>query len=180
MEDLFDILLVVIIAIIGGVAKSKQNKKKKSSDRPMPTQMVEPITEPARPITDERKMASRRNIENAVKAFSELLDAEGTPKQPAVEPAEAAPKPAKAKRKKKPRSGESPVDDHGCIGGSMPVHQAEGESLAEHAQHERRSQEQQDAYALRVETLRRPSARELRKAIVMSEVLDKPVSLRRR
>lgn len=190
MEDLFDILLVVIVAIIGAVAKSKKSqKKKKSPDRPAPVPAAEPITEPAKPITQAQKALSQQNLENAVAAFSELLDAHGglpTPEkheQTSIEAELSKPAQPKVKRKKKKlSSGESATDDHGCIGGSMPVHNAEGESLAEHAAHEenRRQHLQQNAPAVAVETLRRPSNQELRRAIVMSEVLDKPVSLRGR
>ncbi len=196
MEDLFELLIVIAIGALGIISKSNKNKKKKAAGKP--AKAAEPITEPAKPaqpITAARKDVSRRNIEAAVAAFTDLLESEAelpNPDKPApktvreptaieTELKQAAP--LKAKRKKKnPASGESPVDAHGCIGGSMPVHSAEGESLAEHAQHEleRRQHLQQNAPAVAVESLRRPSQQELRRAIVMSEVLDKPVSLRGR
>lgn len=201
MEDLFEVLVVVIVAVIGGLAKSRKNKEKKKAAA-SPAQVVEPVTKPARPITEAQKAISRSNIESAVKMFSELAELADEPKknvQPTVKPSapanqtvkateatsieaelKRAAQPAKTKRKKKPKSGESVVDEHGCLGGSMPVHNAEGESPAEHAAHKARMQPQTDAYALRAETLKRPSAQELRRAVVMSEVLDKPVSLRGR
>lgn len=189
MEDLFEILIVIAVAVFGIASRSKKNKKK-SADKPAPARAAEPITEPAKPIAEASRAISRQNIENAVAAFSELLDAqEGLPSPEKIFRAptaiEAELKKAastKAKRKKrKTNSGESPVDEHGCIGGSMPVHQAEGESLAEHAKHEenRRQNLRENAPAVRVENLR-PSNQELRRAIVMAEVLDKPVSLRGR
>lgn len=193
MEDLFELLIVIAIGALGIISKSNKNKKKKAADKP--AKAVEPIPEPAQPITAARKDVNRRSIEAAVAAFTDLLESEAelpNPDKPApktvreptaieTELKQAAP--LKAKRKKKnPASGESPVDAHGCIGGSMPVHSAEGESLAEHAQHEleRRQHLQQNAPVIAVESLRRPSQQELRRAIVMSEVLDKPVSLKGR
>lgn len=193
MEDLFELLIVIAIGALGIISKSNKNKKKKAADKP--AKAVEPIPEPAQPITAARKDVNRRSIEAAVAAFTDLLESEAelpNPDKPApktvreptaIETELKQTAPLKAKRKKKnPASGESPVDAHGCIGGSMPVHSAEGESLAEHAQHEleRRQHLQQNAPVIAVESLRRPSQQELRRAIVMSEVLDKPVSLKGR
>lgn len=193
MEDLFELLIVIAIGALGIISKSNKNKKKKAADKP--AKAVEPIPEPAQPITAARKDVNRRSIEAAVAAFTDLLESEAelpNPDKPApktvreptaIETDLKQTAPLKAKRKKKnPASGESPVDAHGCIGGSMPVHSAEGESLAEHAQHEleRRQHLQQNAPVIAVESLRRPSQQELRRAIVMSEVLDKPVSLKGR
>lgn len=193
MEDLFELLIVIAIGALGIISKSNKNKKKKAADKP--AKAVEPIPEPAQPITAARKDVNRRSIEAAVAAFTDLLESEAelpNPDKPApktvreptaIETELKQTAPLKAKRKKKnPASGESPVDAHGCIGGSMPAHSAEGESLAEHAQHEleRRQHLQQNAPVIAVESLRRPSQQELRRAIVMSEVLDKPVSLKGR
>lgn len=193
MEDLFELLIVIAIGALGIISKSNKNKKKKAADKP--AKAVEPIPEPTQPITAARKDVNRRSIEAAVAAFTDLLESEAelpNPDKPApktvreptaIETELKQTAPLKAKRKKKnPASGESPVDAHGCIGGSMPVHSAEGESLAEHAQHEleRRQHLQQNAPVIAVESLRRPSQQELRRAIVMSEVLDKPVSLKGR
>ena len=194
MEDLFELLVVIAIAVIGVISKTGKNKKKAAAK---PAQAAEPITEPAKPITQpakpitaaslsDRKAFNRRNVEAAVKMFTELAEQIESPGKPAERTsieAETAVKKhlAKLQNLGKPESGESPVDEHGCIGGSMPVHTAEGESLAEHAEHEHRYEEEKDdAYALRAEDFRRPSTQELRKAIVMAEVLDKPLSLRGR
>ena len=198
MEDLFDILIVIGIAVFG--IMSKNSKKKKSQSKKAaasPVKAPEPVTEPLSSGSD-RKMINRTNIENAVKAFSELaesLDKAKTPVQPAPKPAparkqltaieaEAAVKQhaevIKA-RVMESLTGLSPVDEHGCIGGSMPDHEAEGESIAEHAAHEQnRRQKLAEEAALSVEAFRKPSAADLRRAVVMSEVLDKPVSLRGR
>ena len=193
MEDLFELLIVIAIGALGIISKCNKNKKKKAADKP--AKAVEPIPEPAQPITAARKDVNRRSIEAAVAAFTDLLESEAelpNPDKPApktvreptaIETELKQTAPLKAKRKKKnPASGESPVDAHGCIGCSMPLHSAEGESLAEHAQHEleRRQHLQQNAPVIAVESLRRPSQQELRRAIVMSEVLDKPVSLKGR
>ena len=183
MEDLFELAIILLVFIFGAVAKSNK-KKKKAADKPAPAKMISPDSEalessieppkpaqPAKPVTEAKKALSKQNLENAIAAFSELLD---------IEDEEAA-KPKKKAKKKKPASGESPVDAHGCIGGSMPIHSAEGESLAEHAAHEQNRQLRlQQETAIHATDLRKPTAADLRKAVVMSEILDKPVALRRR
>lgn len=201
MEDLFDILIVIVIALLGIASKNSKKKKAAAS----PAKAPEPAS---KPISEAQKSASRRNVEAAVSAFAELLDDESLPnpdkpiavKIPAAieaavrkmpEPAkvktsiedEAAKKQhlAKLKTLGAPASGESKTDAHGCIGGSMPDHESEGETIAEHAAHEQnRQQKLAEEAAFDAVSLRRPTAADLRRAVVMSEVLDKPVSLRGR
>lgn len=195
MEELFEFLVVIFIAAVAIASKSK---KKKSSTPTKSAQAAEPIAEPAkpaRPITDLTKDISRQNIENAIAAFAELLETNAdlpNPDKPApkivreptaIETELTKPAASKAKPagKKPVKSGESPVDAHGCIGGSMPDHTAEGESIAEHAGHEQnRQQKLAEEAALNAASLRKPRAADLRRAVIMSEILDKPVSLRGR
>lgn len=207
MEDVFEILVVFAIFIIGAVSKSNK-KKKKAADKPKSKPKTKPVLQaamaqtapmqPAQPVVMplEALAASadhRQNLENAIAAFSDLLDAdeEQNPKPSGSKVREKTSIEAEAAMKERSEiiktrvleslSGESPIDEHGCIGGSMPDHSAEGESLKEHAVHERERRQRLAAEtALRAEGLRKPSATDLRKAVIMSEILDKPVSLRRR
>ena len=195
MEGIFDLLLVAL-AIYGLFAKSKKDKKKAQKSAAAPAQKTESTSEPA-PSVSSRQVVSRLNIENAISAFSEMAEAIDAAKQTS-----SAAVPA---QKKKPQtsietesamkkradivkarvleslSGVSPTDEHGCIGGSMPDHTAEGESVIEHAAHEqnRRQKLAQEA-AVSAKDLSRPTAADLRKAVVMSEILGKPVSLKGR
>ena len=189
-----EVLIVILIAVFSIV--SKTNKKNKAANKP--AQAAKPAdkpAKPARPLSDLTKDLSRQNIESAISEFTKLLDIDADlpdPDKPApktvheptaieVELKRNVPAKAKAKKAKKPGSGESKVDEHGCIGGSMPVHNAEGESIAEHAEHEQNWQQKlTEEAALRTESFRKPSKAELRRAVVMSEVLGKPVSLRGR
>jgi len=196
MEDLFDVFLVVCI-IIGAIAKSAKRKEAKAKDKAKkaaasPVQAAKPVTEPAKSVTAVPKATN--SIENAINAFSELLDAGNSlpnPDKPA--PAKRAKTSIEAEAAMKQRAeivkarvlesltGVSPTDEHGCIGGSMPDHEAEGETIAEHAEHEQnRQQRLAEEAALNAETFRKPTAADLRRAVVMSEILDKPVSLRGR
>ena len=190
MEDLFEILVVAVIFIVTAIAKSNKNKKK-AADKP--AQAPAPVTEPAKP---NRAIPKAPNLESAFAALTELLEDDDLP-----DPDRPAPAPVKVReqtsievetamkqrakliqtRIQESLSGESHVDDHGCIGGSMPDHEAEGEALAEHVMHEKNRAERlkAESNAVRAEDLRRPTAADLRKAVVMSEILNKPVSLRK-
>lgn len=203
MEELFEVIFVIAVALIGISSRSKS--KKKASGKPAQTQ--QPAQKPDPSISD-RKMANRRNVEAAVKAFTELIDDDAglpDPDKPAavnfgVQNAirDAVQKlqthtsiEAETKLKQRAQivqarvkeslSGQSPVDAHGCIGGSMPDHESEGETLAEHAGHEYNRQKRlAEEAALNAEAFLKPTAQDLRRAVVMSEILDKPVALRKR
>ena len=77
--------------------------------------------------------------------------------------------------------GMSAGDDEGCVGGSMPHDHAEGESRTEHAAHiaAMEARDRTDAAAHRGSP-RAVDAAQMRRAVVMAEILDRPVSLRRR
>lgn len=183
MEGLFDIILVVVVVIIGSIARSNKNKQKKGTQTARP---AEPLTS----ISD-RRMINRRNIENAVQAFSELaesMDKAAIEEHPAAQNLEQTSIEAEtladsnAVQEASPMFGQSFTDEHGCIGGSMPEHTAEGETVQEHAEHERRRVErlQAESDSVAANRPRKPSPTELRKAIVMSEILARPVGLRRK
>ena len=80
-------------------------------------------------------------------------------------------------------AGMSRADAEGCLGGSLSGHPEEGESRAEHAEHLRKADAQERAIlrggerALHMGTAART---ELRRAVVWSEILDRPKALRRR
>ncbi len=74
---------------------------------------------------------------------------------------------------------QSLTDEHGCIGGSLSHDSSEGETLHEHAGHEMRRQSRLAAEAQAVQPARRVTARDLRQAVVMSEILNRPKALRR-
>ena len=91
--------------------------------------------------------------------------------------------PARAVRLDGLPSGESAVDAEGCVGGSLGAHREEGESRAEHRLHERRREAAlaaECAASRRAAAVRQANVDQLRQAVVMSEILDKPKALRRR
>jgi hypothetical protein len=79
----------------------------------------------------------------------------------------------------KPKTGESVVDSHGCIGGSIGEHEPEGESVKEHADHLKKADRAQAAVRTSPSAAVRAAARsEMQRAVIWAEILDKPVSLR--
>lgn len=80
-------------------------------------------------------------------------------------------------------TGMSRTDAEGCLGGSLSGHSEEGESRAEHAEHLRKVDAQERAILRGEERalhMRTAARTELRRAVVWSEILDKPKALRRR
>ena len=80
-------------------------------------------------------------------------------------------------------AGMSRADAEGCLGGSLSGHLEEGESRAEHAEHLRKADAQERAILRGEERalhMRTAARTELRRAVVWSEILDRPKALRRR
>ena len=80
-------------------------------------------------------------------------------------------------------AGMSRADAEGCLGGSLSGHPEEGESRAEHAEHLRKVDAQERAILRGEERalhMRTAARTELRRAVVWSEILDRPKALRRR
>ena len=80
-------------------------------------------------------------------------------------------------------AGMSRADAEDCLGGSLSGHPEEGESRAEHAEHLRKADAQERAILRGEERalhMRTAARTELRRAVVWSEILDRPKALRRR
>lgn len=80
-------------------------------------------------------------------------------------------------------AGMSRADANGCLGGSLSGHPEEGETRAEHAEHLRKVDAQERAILRGEERalhMRTAARTELRRAVVWSEILDRPKALRRR
>ena len=74
--------------------------------------------------------------------------------------------------------GEGFDDEEGCLGGSMPHGHEEGESREEHSRHIAAMEAREKAEV--AVSPKGIDARQLRRAVVMSEVLGRPKALRRR
>ena len=187
MEAIVFILIIVLSLISASTKKKKQDAAKSGSA-------------PARPAA--KPSTPRAAVEHALKeAVTQLGEAAMTPaqKQQAAESEAALAKvreiararAAAAKRQAQSLSdkpvgaavpsavqGQSAADDEGCLGGSLPHGHEEGESREEHARHIA-AMEARDKNEAALE-IRGFDARQLRRAVVISEILDRPKALRRR
>lgn len=168
------IVLIVILGLTEKFSKAAKRNRNAPADepprrpvqrmpsKPMPSKPANPIpakTDPLRKIADAD---ATQEIAAVLKAF--------------VQPQPAVPSKPVARM----QSGESVTDADGCVGGSLGAHSEEGESRAEHAVHELRRSASVAEETATVATARRIDVKQLRQAVVMSEILDKPKALRRR
>ena len=196
MDSLLGIIIIIAIALISGSNK----KKKRAQKRPPAGQSAPSVPkmsaqEAAQAFLDAEKRVpvSKLNVQTAMK---EILNAAAPEKPDLVEPEvdiECDLVPPDSEEKPAPRAtpggslppraqttlaqGESARDADGCIGGSLGAHEEEGESHAEHAHHLARAEREDEAAKPQS---RRPTRSDLRRAVVMKEILDSPVSMRRR
>ena len=176
--------LIVLLIIIGVVTSiSKSNKKKKAAA----AQKRAEVPSPAQPKAGATKMPYTRE------EWEQFLKEEGVPK-PKAQPKPAAAKPedvakvaAAVLQKRKAQAAQqrvaAPVRE---ASGSIvldPSQGIEGETEAEHAAHRLRAkQEEQRIHVERAaeQAHAEVNLQTLRNAVVMKEILDKPVSLRPR
>ena len=207
MDSLFGIIIIIAIALISGSNRKKRAQKQPPAGQSAPSVPKISAQEAAQAFRDAEKRVpvSKLNVQTAMK---ELLNAV-IPEKPdlvetdvdidsdLVEPEfdiERDLVPPDSEKEFESRTmapggslpplaptalaqGESAHDADGCIGGSLGVHEEEGESRTEHAQHlARADRENESAKPL----LRRATRSDLRRAVVMKEILDSPVSMRHR
>ena len=194
MEIVLVILLFVFFSL-AGKKKTPGNAPRRGAPRPsaLAREAVEKAArEAASPAV--KSVANSNAGRDFLKELRGLLDDETDEAKPAKPaPAKAQPKPAKAKRNhtaeapSKPvqavAQGASMLDEEGCVGGSMDHGHDEGESHAEHARHLAEAKRREAEELLnQADAQRRAqvSARKLREAVVMAEVLGKPRALRPR
>lgn len=206
MDSLFGIIIIIAIALISGSNKKKRAQKQPPAGQSAPSVPKMSAQEAAQAFLDAEKRVpvSKLNVQTAMK---EILNAAAPEKPDLVEPEvdidsdlvepevdiECDLMPPDSEEKPAPRAtpggslppraqttlaqGESARDADGCIGGSLGAHKEEGESHAEHAHHLARAEREDEAAKPQS---RRPARSDLRRAVVMKEILDSPVSMRRR
>lgn len=191
MDDLFGLIVVIIIACVSLSKKSAKNKQKgnkpsaakpvQAARTPSMPKAAAPAAKPAQAKTAAPAKSSLIEQEllrktEELKALTGIDLTEHIEKKPAAKPAgKAAAKPL--------ASGESFTDKEGCVGGSLNVHTEEGESHSEHAEHMKRMEANATARSAASEyaaALKHAQRADLRRAVIMSEILDKPVALRKR
>ena len=163
--------LIVLLIVIGVIANiSKSSKKKKQAERK--SAQPEPVAPSAARVSSSRRELQQRLTKNIAQIYEER----------AKQPLKAAPRPKPTARKTAaPVSQPAPA-----YSGSLhlsPDQGIEGETEAEHAAHLIKVEAEQalrDSAQDAREALAAMNLQALRNAVVMKEILDKPVSLRPR
>lgn len=173
------IVLFIVIGIVNAVTSSK-NKKKKQAERRAFQQARQQTRAQAREAAGQARMSlSPEELQGHLRAM-EARGKAPAPEHGAYEasaPHRDAPRPAEP-QVVAPERTLRPTEPHGGEGRIS----TQGESEAEHAEHRLRvaaeeARQRQQREELR--DLRAAERQKLRAAIVMSEILDRPVALRR-
>lgn len=169
MEDIFSILLIIVSsAIVGILKKGAQSSDKKSQSEK---------TKNGRSFEEMKTLARKAlEIDDSIKIVL-----------PDVEKAKVKPKPVKAvsvlpSGMKKAVQGQSFQDDHGCIGGSLSHEGHEGDDRRIATPNGSSFGLELSAFeeASLADELHTMNLQDMRRAVVLSEVLGKPKALRRR
>lgn len=178
-----DVLIVMLAIIYFVVASSKKNGKKSSVKSTAFSQIVKKTSADSframgtfidkinETLEDDREL--ERPLSHASPA---KLPAEKLKRRP---PAEISPAAASAAV----FEAQSISDDQGCIGGSLPHTQHEGESREEHTAHMRHIQAEEQISAQTEDIARElhtMNLQQLRRAVIVSEILGKPKAFRKK
>ena len=175
------VILVIILGLVEKFSKAAKRNRNAPPDEPpkrpvqrMPSRPAAP--KPAKPSLAEMDLLDRIANADTPQDVAVMIKSIANAVQP--KPA-AQPKPAVKAAPKPMPMGASVTDDEGCVGGSLGAHSEEGESREEHARHELRRTASMTAETAPASSARRVTVGELRRAVVMSEILGKPKALRR-
>lgn len=188
----FILWLVIIIFVIASGNKKKKAQQAAKTAAPKPTgaltpeakaklaalqaQAAQTRTAPLSQLSREERAARMRELKE--KRAARVASARGTAAQ-AVEAAESFAEGA-SHGGSLAGQGLSATDDEGCVGGSLPHDHSEGESRAEHSAHiaAMRARDAEEAAMAEPRGLAELNPQDLRRAVVISEILGKPRALK--
>lgn len=165
------VILMIVLALVSSGSKARKQRAANGQTPPQAAKAASPAkarqAAEAEEALAKAKERARRKIEAAKQQSKRQPDVPAPPKPAPAQPTVSV-----------SREGMSAFDDEGCLGGSMPHGHAEGESRAEHGRHvaAMEARDREEAVLER----KGLDARAMRRAVVMAEVLDRPVSLRAR
>ena len=173
--------LSVIVVIIAALLSSKLNKKKNARQNAFqdPVAKNAPIHTASKPAVKASASQNAAEREARLAALREKRAERLKAARATAAPQAVAMQPKAAQAHEPVPQGMSLSDDEGCVGGSLPHDHSEGESHEDHARH-------MAAYAQRELDERTHEARaglalsDVRRAVVMAEILGKPRALQRR
>ena len=167
-------IIVIVAALSKFVSQTKKVKQNAPGKAAAPMRPAAPVS-PARPISSPVMPTVRTPaappvspVENADEFWKKVSSMLEETKAPAGKPAQQKPADAGHGAVSSMREGVSRECEHGSLGGSMAYESHEGGSRVQRAQ---------TAYDRQTETsLYRPAmtAQEMRKAVVMAEILKRP------
>lgn len=170
----FYIAIFIFVAFV-----SKKNKAKRAAETEAMKKRAASQAAAAR--TAAPVSPAFRPAQPTVKPFDERFDP--APAQPVnderFDPAPAQPVVSVyderfIPRPAQPMADTSETDSEGCVGGSLEHDHEEGESMAEHTEHMKRYERDENAVSSKARIRRG----DMQRAVVMSEILGKPVSYR--
>ena len=178
MEDFAGLIVFfLILGVIDKFGKKKKNRKNpkqpgpRTPERAAPQRAAAPAQEVALPVQAVKKAVKHTDAYELLKII-EAARQEKAKSAPSEEKEKTSIEQAVGLRK----SGIS--DSEGCIGGSIAHTQHEGESHAVHTEHMKRMVRPAAQTAQPAVSIRKLRTEDLRKAVVMSEILAKPKALR--
>ena len=196
--DVLIVLAIIVVAIISTASKGKKlSNNRPGQGRPgqaRPQRTVRPAPQ-AKPVASAKPVAQAKPTKPAA-PVAPIAPTAAEPARPARQPSlqellqellqDAAPEKAPAPiTKAQPAEGFSFADDKDCVGGSLPhdeaaLHEGESGMFTEPA----RARKREPAAAAAIVAPQRggfhPDAAEMRRAVVMSEILGRPKALRAR
>jgi len=192
LEDILSILVVILIAV-ASTTKKKKKKKAKAPDSKGPVSFSpgssdKGFSEMKEFIVDVGKTILEMEDDDEIDAPAKVKTAKMKPKQgktiktakPAIEPAKPAVSPrhlSVIEEGLASSQGRSLFEDKGCIGGSIPHDSHEGDSMYPYGlDRDDESSVYAGDIALEIQNM---NLNKLRRAVVISEILDKPKALRR-
>ena len=182
--EIIVILLIVALSLASGSKKKKQQQARSAKASSLPVQKASASTRDAIARTlaeldrwDPELSKTRARKRQTVERDAEQEEArEKTRRRAAAEKLQTQPGGPVGAAVLSAAQGGSAVDAEGCVGGSLPHDHAEGESREEHARHIAAMEARDRAEA--PQEARNIDVRQLRRAVVMAEILDRPKALR--
>ena len=163
--------LIVVLIILFIVLTNEKSKQKKRGAAPAKPQRAARGRESFRQRLEKLKAEAEKQLQAVEEAVPDGSLPDGSlPDAASVLQPEIA-------------QGVSLHDDEGCVGGSMEHVHTEGETHAEHRRHVealRRRETEERLAAQAAAELAALNTQKLRQAVIMKELLDRPVALRGR
>ena len=182
MEDMFE-LIVALIVIIAGIcaSASRSSRKKRPGQRPAARPAVTPSKkEPSKPVMQSKKpnLQQAKPPKQPVPAGVDMTPEAMIPEP--MQPEKMVPELLLKRLESELDEGVSRSDANGCLGGSLEHDESTHQGVEFHADgvHGERPFRPEAAEPKAAAVRPKVSTAQLRSAVIWSEILDRPVSMR--